>query len=254
MDTNYEYRFELKPGKFVYLQTKEARQRALHIIKAVLRKYRPHPIFYHVGKSGGHISAMHLHENRKIFSRYDLDNFFGHVTRTKLTRSLCSIGFRRDTAFELAREAVVVEGNRKILPFGFRQSPLLATLVLEKSALGRFLIEQAANPFLKVSVYMDDILISADDAGLLEALSPALLRVAEISGFPIAPEKTEVAAENVKAFNCRLSERDIVILDERMAKFVQEHGLAGEKGQEAISRYISAVSPGELERFMALLP
>jgi Reverse transcriptase (RNA-dependent DNA polymerase) len=253
MQINYDYKFEIKPGRYVYIQSREARDRARVLLKRVRIKYKPNAIFYHLGEQGGHVEAMRIHHGNKYFSRYDIDDFFGHVTRTKVTRSLCNIGFRRDVAFDMAIESVVVEGPSKIVPFGFRQSPLLATLVLEHSGLGRHLVELAANRYLTVSIYMDDIVLSSNFREILEVASPPLEMIAQRSGFRLGRDKMTVAAVSVDVFNCRLADNEITILDDRMRKFFRDFREAGEAGKDAIIRYIEMVSPGAAEGFIAEL-
>jgi Reverse transcriptase (RNA-dependent DNA polymerase) len=92
----------------------------------------------------------------------DLSKFFDHVTRTKVARALKEIRFKPATAFEYACQSTVEKtlGRRDFsLPFGFPQSPLLATLALSRSALGRQL-ELIRTQNIRVSIYMDDIILS----------------------------------------------------------------------------------------------
>ena len=50
-----------------------------------------------------------------------------------------------------------------MLPFGFIQSAILASICLDKSSLGIFLKRIKRDKSLSLSVYMDDILISSND-------------------------------------------------------------------------------------------
>lgn len=249
---NYEYRYELKPSRFVYIQTKNSVIRGKAIIKQVLKKYTPHSIFYHLERRGGHVAALRLHQQSDYFSRFDITNFFGQVSRTRVARSLRRVGFKPSRAFNIALESVVVEGPHRVLPYGFCQSPVLATLALEQSHLGSELKRLFDAGFL-VSVYMDDILISGKYQDVLQEASEAVIEAASKAGFPLSPEKTAIAVANVDTFNCHIESHAITILDERMEKFLTQHDLATDAGQQAIEKYIGAVSAEELDRFLKML-
>lgn len=248
---NYEYRYEIKPDRFVYIQRRDSRVRAKAILRSVLRKFKPHQIFYHIERQGGHIAALRLHQNSAYFSRFDIQNFFGQVTRTRISRSLKAIGFSSNRAFDIAVESVVVESGRKVLPYGFRQSPLLATLSLEQSLLGSVLKQLYQAGFL-VSVYMDDILISGSSAVALEMASQRVLEAALQSGFPLSEEKRAIAVQEIDSFNCHVESSTLTVLDQRMDRFLEDHSVATALGKEAIEKYINAVSPSELSRFLKM--
>jgi hypothetical protein len=149
-------------------------------------------------------------------------------------------------------ESVVVESGSKVLPYGFRQSPVLATLALERSQLGSALIKLSDAGFL-VSVYMDDILISGESKSLLETAALAVLQAAELARFPLSEEKRAVAVPGVDTFNCHIEASDVTILDNRMEKFLKDHDIATDLGKQAIENYIDAVSKAELARFLGMV-
>jgi hypothetical protein len=245
---NYVYRFEIRPGKWVYIQEARAAKAALSVIAKISRKYRPHRIFFNLRRRGGHVAALHLHEKNGHFSRFDITDFFGRVTRTKIVRALRQVGFDPREAMNFAFNAVVVEAGRRALPFGFRQSPLIANLVLERSLLGARLRSAHAQGFT-VSVYVDDIIVSGNDPAALTALSHELIAAAAASNMPFGERKQVVAAASAEAFNCVLQAGGSSFTDERFERFVQSHGVVSPAGQEAIERYIKAVNRNELVRF-----
>ncbi len=179
------------------------------IIKQVFKKYSPHRIFFHLERRGGHIAALRLHKNSAFFSRFDVTNFFGQVTRARVARSLRAIGFNPKRAFDIAMGSVVVENGRKVLPYGFRQSPVLATVAFE----------DLAEAGLLVSVYVDDVLISGEFKDVLEEASETILKAAHLSGFPLSAEKCAIAAASVDSFNCHIEKSKISVLEERMERF-----------------------------------
>lgn len=249
---NYEKRFELKPGKFVYIQRKDAAVRGRAAIKQIVKRYKPHRIFFHFKRHGGHIAALRMHQGSAFFSRFDITNFFGQVTRTKVYRALRRIGFPQPRAFNIAVDGVVVEGPKKVVPYGFCQSPILATLVLELSHLGSQLRQLSDAGFL-VSVYMDDILISCDDQVVLTEASDAVISAADMAGFPLSNGKLAVAVAGVDSFNCHVAAKQITVLDDRMRQFVDDHVAASDAGKAAIEKYVEALSKGELARLRSLL-
>lgn len=250
---NYSFKFEIRPGKLVYVQLKAARVRASKILKEVRRHgYKPDRIFYHIKRAGGHVAALHAHQHNDFFSRFDISNFFSRVTRTKISRALRDIGFSRNQAFDIAMDAVVVTGTEKALPFGFRQSPLLATLVLEQSLLGITLKELAAAG-LTVSVYVDDIIVSGVDQADLVTASARIQAAADAANFPLSHDKMGIAQPIVEAFNCSLTYSEVAILDDRMDEFVEHYNRTGASGRAAIESYVGAVSPVETIRLLALV-
>jgi hypothetical protein len=249
---NYEFTFDLRPGKPVYIQRRDAKARASVAVAQIERRYTPHRIFFHMRRKGGHVAAMRLHKQSTFFSRFDITDFFGHVTRTKIARALREIGFTRQEAFSIAADAVVVRDEQKVLPFGFHQSPLLATLALERSCLGRALVDLSASGVL-VSVYMDDILLSGSDQEDMRGASAAVIEAAAVAGFPLSTDKLAQAVPSVDVFNCHIRRGGITVLEPRMDRFVEDHRNASDAGQAAIERYVNAVSPSELKRLNELL-
>ncbi len=250
---NYSYRFEIKPGKFVYVQLKDAKIRASRALKRIRRQgYRPHEIFFHFKRSGGHVAAMHAHEHNRYFSRFDISNFFGRVTRSKIDRALRDLGLSRGEAFDIAADAVVVADGTKALPFGFKQSPMLATLVLERSLLG-IVLKQIADGGLTVTVYVDDIIVSGTDAASVASASARIEEASKTANFPLSEAKAAVAEPIVEVFNCSLTHAEIAILEDRMEEFVADYNRAGDQGRAAIENYVGAVSPVERIRLLALV-
>jgi len=206
MIRNYEYRFELKPGRFVYLPTSDCRTYGERMIKQILARWQPEAFFYHILKAGGHVAAMRPHLKLPFHASIDLSDFFTSVSRTRVHRALVRIGFRNRQAFDIATESCVEANGRKFLPYGFPQSMLLATLVFEKSALGaevRSLREQG----LMVTVYVDDILISSGNLEFLKLAYEQLLAALATSGFQASSMKSEKPGDSINSFNCSITDR-----------------------------------------------
>lgn len=252
MPLNYEFSFEVRPGKPVFIQRKDSLGQGKRLTTAIEEKYQPCDLFFHFRKRGGHVAAMKRHLGNAYFSRFDLEDFFGHVTRTKIVRALRKLGWSHKEAFSDAVDSVVVLNAQRVLPFGFHQSPLIATLVLEQSLLGGFLQRQA-DTGLTVSIYMDDILISGNDQALLAEASTELVEVAASAGFPVSTKKQAVALEEASVFNCIVSQDSVRFLDHRMRQFLADHEATSDLGKQAIEAYIHAVSEDEHEAFLSKL-
>jgi len=247
----YELRYQRAPGKWVYVPTQASKIRGYQIIGRVTKTYSPHSIFFHLGARGGHVAALRRHLDSRYFSRLDLANFFGNVTRTKTCEALEDIGFGNRQAFDWAVQSSVVEDARKILPQGFPQSPLLATLVLERSALGRALIRLSNT--VVVTVYMDDVVLSGTEAAAVLHASDEVLEAAAVSNLPIAQNKVALAQGSVEAFNCDLTHRHMKISNPRLDRFASQWTAGNAAAQEAIGRYLSAINEGDIQRLAALV-
>jgi len=134
-------RFELKPGTWVFVPTDEARQLGYAIKQLIEERWRPPKNYFHL-TSGGHVRAIHSHLENKFFVHLDIQNFFGQVSATRVTRWLKPlVGYEKAREFAKASTVAHPVHGGTMLPFGFVQSPLLASLCLFHSALGRCLNE-----------------------------------------------------------------------------------------------------------------
>jgi hypothetical protein len=149
-------------------------------------------------------------------------------------------------AREMASESVVKRPSLEgfVLPYGFVQSPVLASLALEKSKLGTFLRKLHGRDDLRVSVYVDDIIISGDDEGLLSEVGEQLIDVASKALFPVGAGKREGPAEEITAFNIRVSHAALKITDERMAELrLNYQSTTSEYSKAGILGYVNSVNP-----------
>lgn len=72
--------------------------------------------------------------------------------------------------------------RRFVLPYGFAQSPLLASIDLDMSLLGRLLI-QLQREGLTLSVYVDDIIVSSDHKDPVQTALSAIIEAARESNY-----------------------------------------------------------------------
>lgn len=201
-------KFKIKEYSWVFVPTDETVENGISIKKTIEDKWQPPQYFYHLA-SGGHIKALHQHLNNKYFIHLDIKDFFGSINRSRITRCIKGIA-PYERAREIAIESTVRHPEfptpKYILPFGFVQSPIIASLCLSKSALGRHLHRLSKRKEFDVSIYMDDIILSCNfPEDLNEQL--VLLEAAAIkSGLPLNKKKQEGPDTGITAFNIHISQ------------------------------------------------
>lgn len=215
----WSQRFELKPGKWVYVPTPECVAEGGLLKKRIFDKWTPPEYFFHLGV-GGHLAAIKLHQKNSLFFKIDLANFFGSINLTRVTRLLKTL-FPYEEARRLAKLSTVNKGTkaRSYLPFGFVQSPAIASFALHKSALGACLSDIARNPALTLSVYVDDIIVSGNCPDTLTDAYERLLIAVERSNFELNPQKTHPQKDEIIAFNLKMADGKLSLLEGRLAEF-----------------------------------
>jgi hypothetical protein len=139
-----------------------------------------------------------------VFARIDISNIFYSVSRRRVKSALDRIGIGKTDFFSkwstLANPYV---DPTFALPYGFVQSPVLASLVLATSAVGEHL--RSLPGAVMVSVNVDDILLSSDDPVALQSAYEATLPVLAADGFAVSAAKLRPPAAVIDLFNCDLS-------------------------------------------------
>lgn len=246
MLAKWSTRFELKPGRWVYVPTPEARAIGFEIKTQLQKLWIPPDYYFHLQR-GGHVAAVKSHLKSRRFMRADIRNFFGSTNRTRVTRCLKPL-----LSYKVAREWAVNStvrhpgGKIAALPYGFVQSQLLASLCLFESALGRFLHRIQRKNGVIVSVYVDDILVSARDPDALDGLHEGLLVAGERACLTFDPAKSSAPAEAVSAFNILLSEASMMIDPLRLQQFSARLAAgATPSEQQGIRSYVRSVCPDQ---------
>jgi hypothetical protein len=160
-------------------------------------------------------------------------------------------------ALKLAKASVVnhpVERHRTILPYGFVQSPLLASLVLDQSSLGSTLRDLANRADLHVSVYVDDILLSGDDVEALSLAKEHVKLAADRSRLFLSPDKEVGPASAISAFNVNITAAsDLAITEARMTDFANViQAKPAENVATGIIGYVRTVNPQQADQLTAL--
>lgn len=241
--SNTEQKYQNERGKWVFVPSRNGRAIGRKLIKRVRSKFDIPPFCFHLAK-GGHVAALHIHRNQKYFARLDLENFFYSVSRNRIARSLQALEFT--DAETMAKWSTVknpYDGPSYVLPYGFVQSPILATLVMNDTELGRHLRD--ASNRLVVSVYVDDIGISGNNRQQLEAEYQKLRDYVLNSDFRINEQKSSGPQEVIELFNCELSNLKTIVTPRRIEEF--RFTARSELSEESFFRYCASVVEGNGE-------
>jgi hypothetical protein len=238
---NCAYSYIGKKDRRIYVPTKRGRAIGHELTKLVKRHYNPDPFIFHLGEDGGHVTALHHHRNNKYFSKIDLSRFFYTIGRNRVKATLKAIGVPRPEYY--ARWSCVKNPYAPpsyALPYGFVQSPLVATLVLSRSGLGELL--RAIADRITVSVYVDDIALSCNNRRNIDRAYAKLRKTILKSNFAINERKSIAPALTVDVFNCHLTRNETLVTDERQAEFYAvPRSLESETSFE---RYCESVAEG----------
>jgi Reverse transcriptase (RNA-dependent DNA polymerase) len=244
MNPNWSSKFELKPGKWVFVPTIEAVDIGKRIKKAIEKCWTPPPYYFHL-KAGGHVAALRLHLSHDIFLRIDIQDFFGSISRTRVTRCLKN-KFGYKIAYSYANESTVpVPGaaNRYVVPFGFVQSQIIAAVCLAESALGAYLSRISSNSDLALTVYVDDIIVSSSNATLLKSIHEGIEEAASRAHFILNTEKQEGPSAVITAFNILLARGSMKVSADRYQQFKEALAAATSEHQRAgIQSYVTSVN------------
>ena len=239
---NYVNRIPLGDNKFAYHQAPEFRNIGLDLTRRIYSLWTPPRTFYH-HRNGGHVSAIKRHLDNAYFSHLDINRFFYRVRKNRIIKSLKRVGFSFYDANEAAAHSVVKTEDGFSLPYGFTQSPVLASLCLDWSPCGAFL-RRIPKEF-RVSVYVDDIILShASDREALLALSNELVECFRSGGFPVSEDKMTLAETEIVSFNIRLSSGELVIVSDRMHEFYNAIALNWDNDRvlDGIKGYVRTVN------------
>lgn len=238
-------RFELSPGKWIFIPTEESRLRGSFIADQIRAKWQAPKYFFHF-HSGGHVKAIKLHTTSTYFCCIDIAGFFSSINLSRVTRALKKY-FNYALAREFARDSVVRLINDQkpqyILPFGFVQSPILATLCLDQSALGNALQQLSNDSNFRVSNYVDDIILSSNDLSLLHNAFEEVIAAIKKSGWHANPIKTIPPCQKITIFNIELTHKNLAIKSDRMFLFSEAYSIGNEFQKKGILRYVESINP-----------
>lgn len=217
----YLHSFALPNGRKVFVPSSDGRESGAEIQSILRKRWRPPPYFYHLQK-GGHVAALRHHLPDAVFCTLDISGFFDSITRSKAHRALREIGFDHERAWEITCTSAVekTKGRRDFsLPYGFIQSPILASLALDKSGLGRAMRKVVRSNQTRLSCYVDDIIVSGLEQESVEQARANLIVAARLSHFEFNLGKSQPPAGSVQVFNVVLSQGAMRVSNERMMDF-----------------------------------
>lgn len=243
MPIKWSSKFELRPGKWVFVPTPESIDTGKEIKRALEKCWIPPPYYFHL-RAGGHVEALRSHLKHSHFLRIDIQDFFGSINRTRVTRSLKK-KFPYKIAREYANASTVPDPSAKriILPFGFVQSQIVAAVCLAESALGIYLDKLKNNSNVELTVYVDDIIVSSSDNALLDQVLQDIKAAADKARFILNPIKQEGPASIITAFNVTLMPGNMEVDPVRLKLFQEALAEATSKHQIAgIRAYVMSVN------------
>jgi hypothetical protein len=245
----YAFKFQLKPDTWVFVPTAESVAYGQKIKFAIEKVWTPPSYYFHL-KSGGHVEALKSHLHNNIFIHLDIESFFSSISRTRVTRCLMnyfSYKAARDIAHASTVPSIEQPGvGHPILPFGFVQSPIIASVCLQQSSLGRYLESLKSNPGFQVSVYVDDIVISTSNAAMADEVLGMTKMMATKSRFKLNSGKEEGPSDKITAFNIELSQNSLVIKPSRLEQFAHSyHAADSEHQKQGILGYVSCVNEAQ---------
>lgn len=238
-------KFEIKPGAWVYVPSEKSISIGKTIKSDIEHRWKIPKNYYHL-RPGGHIKALRVHLNNKNFIHLDIKQFFNSINRSRVTRCVKKyLGYEK--ARYVAAESTVKmrrDGSEiYVLPFGFIQSPLLASLCLYESYLGKYIEKTKKSYFIDISVYMDDIIISTKNIKLSEKIMAEIKLAADKSKFRLNKDKQEGPAAQMSAFNINLSHKTMTIKEKRFFEFVEVYNHSTNHKQKAgIKQYVYSVN------------
>ena len=237
---NFEYCYPNSRGKPVFAPTDKGKAVGYKLKALVEERVAFDPFYYHL-REGGHVAALHAHRPQRFFARVDIERFFYSVSKNRVASALHDIGIPSIHRFAKWSTVKNPYGDPPYsLPYGFVQSPILASLVLQSSAVGQFL--RSIRSEVAVSVYVDDIAVSGDDPDRLDAIFKKLLENLDKANFAVNAKKTTATSAALELFNCDLRHLHSAVTTDRKADFYAT-GRTGHSAH-AFDRYCMTVESG----------
>ena len=236
---NFSHRFDRK-GKPVFAPSELGRRIGSDVKARVESAYKFEPRYTHL-MPGGHVSAIHGHRQNAYFCKIDLERFFYSIGRNRVIRALREIGVERPEFYgKWSCVKNPYEDPSYSLPYGFIQSPCLATLVMSLSVLGEFM--RTLPEEVLATVYVDDICLSSRDPKMLSEAFEALLVAVDQAGFLVNRSKVVAPTTTIEVFHCSLEMRRSVVTEARIAEFWSVSRTAA--SSDAFARYVEGVASG----------
>lgn len=246
-------KFEAKPGSWVYVPTKQVADYGRRVHDELLTRYRCPRYYFHL-QSGGHLAALQHHVDDHFFAHLDIKNFFGSISRTRITRSLKDI-LSYPIARDIAKKSTVPvsngQGYSHCLPYGFVQSPLLASICLHRSHLGTVIERLHQTGYVRISLYMDDLIVSGMNKSITKTAFELIKKAASKSHFELNSMKEKKPQPVIECFNIYLSHKKLEITSHRLISFAEQYLASdSELVRAGIVGYIKSINQYQLSTFI----
>jgi hypothetical protein len=213
---NFSYSRQLN-GKPIFVPSELGERVGKDLKDRVYNAYSFKDYFFHLRK-GGHVAAIHSHRPHKYFCKLDIENFFYSISRNRVVRAIREVGIPRASfygKFSCVKNPYYQPSYS--LPYGFIQSPILASLVLAQSSLGQCLAKCSTK--VNLAVYVDDITMSSNCKKTLELCYAEVFASFDSSNFSPNISKCIAPTESMIAFNCNVDQHLTRVQDSRIAEF-----------------------------------
>ncbi|ENV10373.1 hypothetical protein F966_01552 [Acinetobacter higginsii] len=199
--------------------------------------------------NGGHVEALNIHLEHLYFATIDISDFVWKYQPLPYYKSI-ETNHWYDNARKIAKLSTVKASKNyphsHHLPYGFNQSPILPSICLFDSTLGRYLDKLCKSKEVCVSIYMDDIVISAQDNELLNKVFDKILVAAEKSKFALSKEKTKPVAMQTEAFHILVTHRNMKVEYGRFVKLQHAYSASDSEAQKhGIGSYVGSVNKAQ---------
>jgi hypothetical protein len=246
MIENYKCKFKSR-NKWIFVPNDRCMRKGQRILDYFANRVDLPDYYFHYAK-GGHVAALHAHLNNELFFKIDIKNFFYSISRNRVVTVLRH--WHCGGSYPLAQWSCVANPypgmSPFVLPIGFIQSPLLASLVLMRSPVANA-IDRSRSNGVEISVYLDDVIGSHQRAETLRDAYEDILRACVEAKLVPNAEKLTPPSKAIIAFNCNLTKGTAEVTEERIAKFLSEERspLAYDSFQQYRQRVASAniISP-----------
>lgn len=240
-------RFEFKAGKWIFIPTAEGLSLGREIHKKIKSIWIPPKYYYHLQR-GGHVAAAKIHLGKSYLIRLDISNFFGSISRGRVTRSLKPlVGYKIAREYAHASTLKKMIGMGTMIPYGFPQSQILASICLYKSALGVQLDKIFKDQEITVSVYVDDIIISSNCMGVVKSVEEIVKSSAMKAGFEFNSLKQQGPGQQINSFNIDVNKYNLSVCDLRMNLFRSRISGASAEEIAGIHSYVSSINPAQIK-------
>lgn len=246
------HKFEVKADRWVYIPNSETLKLGRKIHAYIKQKWK-YPLYMFHLREGGHVAAARYHLKKKYFCLIDITDFFGTTSQSRITRELGRL-IPYDKAREIAKLSTVRNlnnnGLKHVIPYGYPQSPILASFCFHQSFCGRVINRISKSGSVFVTIYMDDILLSSNDMSLLSNAFDSIVQALDRSGYSINELKTQPPSPSVNVFNLELSQNSLRISSKRMVEFLQSYISSSHPSErKGIASYVGSVNKSQAKLF-----